>query len=71
MYGNEDDSRMQGKLREVDRQNRKRMAEGVFNFLGVLVGIACILVLTALLISLLNWLRTDITTTFSEHSLVF
>ena len=71
MYRDRNSGGMQGPMRDVDRQNRRRMAEGILNLLGVLFGIACILVLSALLISLLNWLRTDISESFLIHSLTF
>ncbi len=71
MYRDEEDVAYRDRLEEVDRQNRRRMTEGVLNLLGVLFGIVCILVLSALLISLLDWLKTDISSTFLEHSLKF
>ena len=71
MYRDRNDGEMQGSMRDVDRQNRKRMTEGILNLLGVLFGIGCILILSALLISLVNWLRTDIAEMFLEHSLTF
>lgn len=41
-----------------------RVAAGVSDFFGVIVGTVCVLLLTALLISLLNWLHADIQQNF-------
>ena len=49
----------------LDRQDRFRVAAGLMNFLGVVLGVACIFVLLALLFSLLSWLSQDISSTFS------
>lgn len=48
-----------------EKQDRFRMAAGMTEFLGVVVGIAAILVLLALLFSLLNWLGQDFAGSFS------
>lgn len=48
-----------------EKQDRFRMAAGMTEFLGVVLGIVCILALLALLFSLLNWLGQDIASTFS------
>ena len=49
----------------LDMQDRFRVAEGVMNFLGVVLGVVCIFVLLALLFSLISWLDQDISSTFS------
>ena len=48
-----------------ERQDHFRVAEGVMNFLGVVLGVVCIFVLVALLFSLISWLDQDISSTFS------
>ena len=37
-----------------------RLAMGVFDMISILIGAVVILVLVALLVTLVNWLRTDI-----------
>ena len=49
----------------LEKQDRFRMAAGMTEFLGVVLGIVCILVTLALLFSLLNWLGQDFASTFS------
>ena len=41
------------------------MAAGVLEFLGTIAGVACIVVLLALLFSLITWLNKDISSTFA------
>ena len=48
-----------------DRQDRFQVAAGVMEFLGVVLGVVCVLVLFTLLISLVNWLIKDISGTFA------
>ena len=48
-----------------DRQDRFRVAAGVMEFLGVVLGVICVLVLFTLLVSLVNWLIKDVSGTFS------
>lgn len=58
------------KLEKVERQNHFRFMAGMFDFFGVVIGIACCLVLLAMLFSLLNWLRNDISSAlaiFQSH----
>lgn len=45
---------------EEDSAGRFRIAMGVFDLVSILVGAVVILVLVALLVTLVNWLRTDI-----------
>lgn len=47
-----------------EKQDHFRVAAGMMEFLGVVVGIAAILVLLALLFSLLNWLGQDLNSSF-------
>lgn len=54
--------------KEWERQERRdhyKVAAGVMNFLGVVLGVVSILVLAALLISLLSWLGQDIASNFT------
>lgn len=48
-----------------EQQDRFRVAAGMMEFLGVALGVICILVLLALLFSLLTWLSKDISSTFA------
>ena len=44
----------------ADSETRFRIAMGVFDLISILIGIVVILVLVGMLVTLLNWLRTDI-----------
>lgn len=44
---------------------RLRVAAGVMDFLSVIGGMVMVLVMVAILISLINWLVTDVGQTFS------
>lgn len=48
-----------------ERQNRWRLMAGIGDFLGVLAGTVVILLLVALLISLITWVQSDISQTFT------
>ena len=48
-----------------DRRDRFRVAAGVAEFAGVVLGVVCILLLLALLFSLVTWLNQDISATFA------
>lgn len=50
---------------QAQHRERIRMAEGVRDFLAVIVGAALILLLVAVLISLFSWLRRDIGSTLA------
>lgn len=52
-------------LEEEDRRARWVMAEGMFNFLGVAVGVLAILVLVTILVSLVIWLIQDFSGRFA------
>jgi len=45
---------------EVDDSHRFRIAMNVFNLISILAGLAIILVLVGLLLSLVTWLQSDI-----------
>ncbi len=49
---------------EVSTGHRFRTAMNVFDSMSVLAGVVVILVLTALIVSLVTWLRTDIMHSF-------
>lgn len=44
----------------IDIEGRFKVAMGVFDTVSILVGILVILALVAILMTLINWLRTDI-----------
>ena len=48
-----------------EKQDHLRVAAGMMEFLGVVVGIVSILILLYLLFSLLNWLGHNFASTFS------
>lgn len=50
---------------ELDDTHRFRVAMNVFDLISVLIGLAVILMLVAILVSLLTWLRSDITQSFT------
>ncbi|NLE19843.1 MAG: hypothetical protein GX623_09520 [Clostridiales bacterium] len=53
---------------EEERQARRdqlRFAAGMSDFVGVVVGFVVILIMVLLIFSLVNWLRRDITDTFT------
>lgn len=55
-------------LRNEERQSRKdqlRFAAGMSDFVGVILGFIVILLMVLLVLSLVNWLRRDISTTFT------
>ena len=51
-YSHEDD--------ETEHEGRFRIAIGMFDLVSIFVGIFVILLLVAMLLTLVNWLRTDI-----------
>ncbi|HNX62108.1 MAG TPA: hypothetical protein PKN45_05645 [Candidatus Limiplasma sp.] len=46
---------------ELEDTHRFHIAMGVFNLISILAGLAVILVLVAILVSLVTWLQSDIT----------
>ena len=50
---------------QQEKQDHFRVAAGVMNFLGVVLGVVSILVLVALLISLITWVQGDISQSFT------
>ncbi len=65
MYSDESKKDLMRKMEEVERQNRDRMVSGIGNLIGVMVALAVILLLSALLFSLIKWLRQDMRSIFS------
>jgi hypothetical protein len=49
----------------IDGNRRFRVAIGAFNLISILAGLAFILVMVALLISLITWLQGDISQSFT------
>jgi len=45
----------------VDHEGRFSIAMGMFNLMSILIGIVVILLLVAMLLTLFNWLHSDIT----------
>lgn len=45
---------------EIDNSHRFHIAMNVFNLISILAGLAVILVLVSLLVSLVTWLQSDI-----------
>ena len=48
-----------------EKRDRYRVAAGMMNFLGVVVGVAAIFLLLALLFSLVSWFSQDMTSNFA------
>ncbi len=48
-----------------ERRDRLRFAAGMSNFVGVILGVVVILLMLLLIFSLVNWLRRDISSTFT------
>ena len=66
MYSdNRDRYALRKKMERLERQNRFRLASGMLDFISMVAGVACVLILLALLLSLVNWLRQDISSTFA------
>ncbi|MBR6705956.1 MAG: hypothetical protein IKI84_04670 [Clostridia bacterium] len=65
MYSDESKKDLMRKMEEVERQNRDRMVSGIGNLIGVMVALTIILLLSALLFSLVKWLRQDMRSVFS------
>ncbi len=56
----EEMTRQEREYERLERENRSRIIHGAGDFIGVVVGVVCILALVLLLISLINWLKGDI-----------
>ena len=65
MLNQDDKRRLSADLDRLDRRNRLRTAAGVIDYFVMLLGIACILICVALIISLGNWLYQDILSNFA------
>ncbi len=48
-----------------ERQDHLRFAAGMSEFVGVILGAVVILIMILLILSLVNWLRRDILSTFT------
>ncbi len=59
-----DDADYQAELK-AQRDDQFRAAAGLGDFLGVMLGLAAVLALVALLLSLYSWVRRDLLETFS------
>ena len=56
---------MRKQWEKEDRQDRYKVAAGVMEFLGVVLGVIAILVLLALIVNLVFWLNKDVSGTFA------
>lgn len=65
MYQDDRDYFLRKEWEAQEKQDHYRVAAGVMNFLGVVLGVVAIFVLLALLFSLVSWLIQDISSTFS------
>jgi hypothetical protein len=64
-YGDYDDYEESALDEELGREHNFRIAMSVFDLISMLVGLAVILVLTALLFGLFNWVQRDISQSLS------
>lgn len=65
MYNDQTPYELRKKWEKEDKQDHYKVAAGVMDFVGVVAGVLCILLLIALLMSLLDWLNKDISSTFA------
>ncbi len=65
MYNDQMPYHLRKQWEKEDKQDRYKVAAGVMEFVGVVAGVVCILLLLALLMSLLSWLNRDISSTFA------
>lgn len=65
MLPQQNDEQLQREWEKEERRDHYRVAAGVMEFLGVVLGVVSILVLAALLMSLLTWLAQDVNSTFA------
>lgn len=65
MYDDHTSYQLKKQWEKEDKQDRYKVAAGVMDFVGVVAGVLCILLLIALLMSLLDWLNKDISSTFA------
>ena len=63
--GPEDDDLLTDKEKAALRRTRWHVLANLGDFIGVIAGTAAILVLVALIISLLHWVRSDISQSFT------
>jgi hypothetical protein len=64
-YDEYDDNDDYGLDEELDSEHNFRIAMSVFDLISMLVGLAVILVLTALLFGLFNWVQRDLSQSLS------
>lgn len=64
-YGEYDDYDDYDLDEELDSEHHYRIAMSVFDLVSMLVGLAVILVLTALLLGLFNWVQRDVAQSLS------
>lgn len=57
--------RTRKKLERAEKRDRYRFLAGLGNFLSIILGIVCILLVFMLLITLISWLIGDIPSIFS------
>ncbi|MBQ9943021.1 MAG: hypothetical protein IJO67_01535 [Clostridia bacterium] len=65
MYDDQTPYQLRKQWEKEDKQDHYKVAAGVMDFVGVVAGVLCLLLLIALLMSLLDWLNQDISSTFA------
>ncbi len=65
MLNQDDRRRLNERLNRLERRNGFRLAAGIADYFAILLGIACILICAALIISLGNWLYNDFKSSFA------
>lgn len=65
MYDDQTPYQLRKQWEKEDKQDHYKVAAGVMDFVGVVAGVICLLLLIALLMSLLDWLNQDISSTFA------
>ena len=65
MYDDQTPYQLRKQWEKEDKQDHYKVAAGVMDFVGVVAGVICLLLLIALLMSLLDWLNKDISSTFA------
>ena len=65
MYEDQTPYHLRKQWEKEDKQDHYKVAAGVMDFVGVVAGVLCLLLLIALLMSLLDWLNQDISSTFA------
>lgn len=65
MYDDQTPYQLRKQWEKEDKQDHYKVVAGVMDFVGVVAGVLCLLLLIALLMSLLDWLNQDISSTFA------